>query len=358
MHFGQFNLMGYRERGTTTASLITAAVEQVKLADQAGFDIAWFAEHHFSNYCVCPSPLMMVARCAGETQRIRLAPAVVVTPLYQPARLLAEIGLADSMCDGRLVLGVGSGYQPYEFDRFRVPLEHSKAMLEEFMDMMELAFTQETFSYQGTHYQLPETHISARPVRGMPEIWIAGDNPVIHRVAARRGYVPLFTGRYLGAAYLERMRDTIAESFQAEGRSVESMPIAIQRFMCVTNSRQETLNYVDNARHQMRLASNLRRREEVMDGAMLVEQPMPNEPPLETMADNLLVGRLRDHRATSVRGNPARPTHSHDVPLPGRSLTAGQRTRDHRALRHRHPPDGRARAGTPGYAERRVARVK
>ena len=234
MHFGQFNLMGYRERGTTTASLITAAVEQVKLADQAGFDIAWFAEHHFSNYCVCPSPLMMVARCAGETQRIRLAPAVVVTPLYQPARLLAEIGLADSMCDGRLVLGVGSGYQPYEFDRFRVPLEHSKAMLEEFMDMMELAFTQETFSYQGTHYQLPETHISARPVRGMPEIWIAGDNPVIHRVAARRGYVPLFTGRYLGAAYLERMRDTIAESFQAEGRSVESMPIAIQRFMCVT----------------------------------------------------------------------------------------------------------------------------
>ncbi len=56
MHFGQFNLMGYRERGITTDTILDQAVEQVKVADQVGFEIAWFAEHHFSNYCVCPSP--------------------------------------------------------------------------------------------------------------------------------------------------------------------------------------------------------------------------------------------------------------------------------------------------------------
>ena len=86
MHFGQFNLMGYRERGTTAQQLFDEAVAQSVLAEQAGFEIAWFAEHHFSNYCVCPSPLMMVARLAGVTSRIKLAPAVVVMPLYAPAR--------------------------------------------------------------------------------------------------------------------------------------------------------------------------------------------------------------------------------------------------------------------------------
>ena len=42
----------------------------------------------------------------------------MVLPLYHPARLLAEIGLADCLSDGRLILGIGNGYQPFEFERF------------------------------------------------------------------------------------------------------------------------------------------------------------------------------------------------------------------------------------------------
>ena len=93
MHFGQFNLMGYRTPGAKAYELYDNAVEQVRAAEANGFEIAWFAEHHFSNYCVCPSPLMMLARLAGETNRINLGSAVVVTPLYQPVRLISEIGM-------------------------------------------------------------------------------------------------------------------------------------------------------------------------------------------------------------------------------------------------------------------------
>ena len=92
MDVGLFNLMGYRTRGRSTAEIYDVTVAQVKAAEQAGFSIAWFAEHHFSNYCVCPSPLMMVARLAGETSRIRLASGVVIVPLYHPSRLIAAIG--------------------------------------------------------------------------------------------------------------------------------------------------------------------------------------------------------------------------------------------------------------------------
>ena len=175
MQFGYFGLMGYREKGTPPQRVFEEHVEQVRHADQLGFEIAWFAEHHFSNYCICPSPLLMAAHCAGVTKEIKLGPAVVVVPLYDPARLLAEIGMVDSLSGGRLVLGVGSGYQPYEFDRFGKDLTDAQGMLTEFLDMLLLAFGQETFAYDGRYYQLPETHISARPVNDIPNIWLAGE---------------------------------------------------------------------------------------------------------------------------------------------------------------------------------------
>ena len=310
MDFGYFGLMGYRERGTPPQRVFQEHIEQVRLADRLGFEIAWFAEHHFSNYCICPSPLVMAARCAGETTRIKLAPAVIVAPLYDPARVLAEIGMVDCVSDGRLVLGLGSGYQTYEFERFGKDLAHAKPMLEEFIDMLDLAFTQETFSFEGAHYRMPDTHISARPIHGIPEIWIAGDNEAGHRLCARRGFVPMYTGRWLGADYLRTMRERVAASFEAEGRDPDSFPLGIQRFLCVTESRSESLAYVENARHQMRLASALRRRAEVMDGGMMIEVPMPNEPSLEEIANNLLVGdceTIAERLVAEIRA--ARPSH-------------------------------------------------
>jgi alkanesulfonate monooxygenase SsuD/methylene tetrahydromethanopterin reductase-like flavin-dependent oxidoreductase (luciferase family) len=49
--------------------------------------------------------------------------AVVVLPLYNLARLVAEIATADALSNGRLMLGVGAGYQPYEFERFGVDIK-------------------------------------------------------------------------------------------------------------------------------------------------------------------------------------------------------------------------------------------
>ena len=310
MDFGHFSLMGYRDKGFATERVFREHLEQVKHADWLGFDVAWFAEHHFSNYCVCPSPLMMAAACASATRDIRLGTAVIVTPLYHPARLLAEIGMVDALASGRLVLGVGSGYQPYEFDRFGADLAEAREMLEEFLDLLDLAFTRDTFSYEGRHYAMPETHISARPAHGVPEIWLAGDNEAGHRLAARRGLVPMFTARWKGAEYIAGMRARMAESWRAEGLDPAAMPLGIQRFLCVAESRSEALAYVDNARHQMRLASALRRRAEVMDGGMMTEVPFPDEPPLEEMAENLLVGdceTIAERLAADIRAG--QPSH-------------------------------------------------
>src|SRR5258708_25941856 len=122
MEFGIFNLMGAREVDKTAAQVFAEVAEQTRLADQLGYTIAWFAEHHFSNYCLCASPLMMVAHCAGVTEKIRLGTAVVVLPLYNPARLSAEIATAAALSNRRLSLRIGPGYQPYEFEGFGVDI--------------------------------------------------------------------------------------------------------------------------------------------------------------------------------------------------------------------------------------------
>jgi len=78
MEFGIFNLMGSRDVDKPTAQVFGEVAEQTRMADELGYTVAWFAEHHFSNYCLCASPLMMVAHCAPITRNIRLGTAVVV----------------------------------------------------------------------------------------------------------------------------------------------------------------------------------------------------------------------------------------------------------------------------------------
>src|SRR5882724_6553824 len=131
MDFGIFNLMGARQADKPTAQVFGEVAEQTRHADALGYTIAWFAEHHFSNYCLCASPLMMVAHCASITKKIRLGTAVVVLPLYNPARLAAEIAIADAWSNGRLMRGNGAGYQPHDFERFGTALGHKLEMTDD-----------------------------------------------------------------------------------------------------------------------------------------------------------------------------------------------------------------------------------
>ncbi|MEZ5729896.1 MAG: LLM class flavin-dependent oxidoreductase [Burkholderiaceae bacterium] len=86
MEFGVFILAQQRNYEHSSFEVISNSVEQTMMAEQAGFDAAWYAEHHFNNYSLSPSPLMMIAHCAGRTSTIRLGSAVCILPLYHPAR--------------------------------------------------------------------------------------------------------------------------------------------------------------------------------------------------------------------------------------------------------------------------------
>ena len=290
MEFGIFNLMGSREADKPTAQVFGEVAEQTRLADELGYTIAWFAEHHFSNYCLCASPLMMVAHCASITQKIRLGTAVVVLPLYNPARLAAEIATADALSNGRLMLGIGAGYQPYEFERFGVDIAQNLEMTDEFCDILDLAFSRDFFSYNGKHYQMPETHIPARPVQNR----CRSTSPAIPRrcSAPPRG-TAIGCCRRVGSAASSCWPSNMPTSsprLPPRRRRVAARISLSTASAHITDSSEEGMRFAENARYQSRLASSLRRRQEVMQGTVLVDVPFPDEPPLETIYNDLLIG--------------------------------------------------------------------
>jgi alkanesulfonate monooxygenase SsuD/methylene tetrahydromethanopterin reductase-like flavin-dependent oxidoreductase (luciferase family) len=292
MKYGIFATMQQRDLTLTSQQIFKNAVEQTRLADSLGYETAWYPEHHFSNYSLCPSPLTMAAHCAGVTSRIKLGAAVLILPLYNPVRLLAEIGMVDDLSDGRLEIGIGSGYQKFEFDRFNVDIATNKEITYEMLDVLELGMTQEQFEYQGQHIQQPLTAISARPVQTPhPPIWIASFDPKMMQRAVASGHSIFVTGWLGNHKRLGGLRQNIDEACAAVGKSPDKTRVGLLRFAFASDSRDEVERYVESARYQQRLGNAIKfRRQSSFDGYVLKEEPYEEELPWEKMMRNIPVG--------------------------------------------------------------------
>jgi alkanesulfonate monooxygenase SsuD/methylene tetrahydromethanopterin reductase-like flavin-dependent oxidoreductase (luciferase family) len=92
---------------------------EIQAAETLGYDTAWVAEHHFSNqYGIMPDVFTYLGYLAAKTSRIRLGTAVVTVPLYEPVRVVENLAFVDILSGGRVMIGLGSGYRPYEFAGF------------------------------------------------------------------------------------------------------------------------------------------------------------------------------------------------------------------------------------------------
>ncbi len=119
MKFGMLHLFESPE-GRSEKEIIDDQLDLMQAAEGVGFDSIWPAEHHFSQYGYCVSPALTLAAIARVTETIRLGTGVVVLPFHDPIRAAEEYAFLDVMSGGRLEFGVGRGYQPTEFEGFRV----------------------------------------------------------------------------------------------------------------------------------------------------------------------------------------------------------------------------------------------
>ena len=293
MKYDIFQLSQKRDAGWSARAVYDSAIEQIRLAEEIGFETAWFAEHHFSNYCLVPSPLLMCAHLAGLTERIRLGAAVVVAPLYHPLRVVQEVAAVDVLTRGRLVLGLGSGYQPFEFARFGVGLEDSVERTMEFLDILELGLTREVFAYDGRFYQVPETPIAIRPTQDpMPEIWLAGlmGRPAVQHRVARSGYCPMVSPAWMSTQFLAKARAGYDALLAKVGRDPVGAPFGVQRFIAVTDDPAEAREAAERARYSSRLSQSLTNDTQKLDGVYVREEVCSYEPTLEECLRNYVIG--------------------------------------------------------------------
>ncbi|MCW1750259.1 MULTISPECIES: LLM class flavin-dependent oxidoreductase [Rhizobium] len=294
MEFATFILAAQRGYHQSSDSVIRNSIEQAVLSEQAGFDTVWFAEHHFNNYSLVPSPLMMVAHCAGVTSTIRLGTAVCVLPLYQPQRLLSEIGLADILSNGRLELGVGSGYQQFEFDRFGIDIDQAPAVFSEYLDIILKGLDQEIFEHDGRQLKIPSTAISVRTVqKPRPPIWVAAASPPSMSRAFRQGHNVLVTAFHDGLDALSTLRESLEKAASFEGKHVSDAKVSLLRCCYASDDEADINSYLDNARFQRRLSEALyERRQQSKDGYLLHETPTERDLSFENMRENLPIGSV------------------------------------------------------------------
>jgi alkanesulfonate monooxygenase SsuD/methylene tetrahydromethanopterin reductase-like flavin-dependent oxidoreductase (luciferase family) len=156
----------YSERTSVADSVCFA--ESLRLADLVeplGFDTLWTIEHHFGPYGMSCNPLQIFSYMAGRTTRIGFGTMVIVLPWHDPIRAAEGITVLDNMLAGRrLMLGFGRGAAENEFSGFRVDYAESRERMDEALQIVRLALTQEWFSFEGQFFSIPRMSIRPRPV--------------------------------------------------------------------------------------------------------------------------------------------------------------------------------------------------
>ncbi len=293
--YGVFNLAPQRHTATTDRNLVADVVEQVRVAEALGYDIAWIAEHHFSNLSLSPSPLMTLAHLAGVTERIGLGTGVAVLPLYQPMRLVEEIAYVDILSGGRLHLGIGSGSQNHESRGLGTDLAEARACFEEVLDILEMAFDQGRVAHEGRHFQIPETVLSLRPVQTPhPPVYFAGlsgDAPLMERVA-RRGYIPFASASWMPVAAVAAKRDGYVEGRRAAGLDPTAMPFAVQRLIYVADDAADAADAAEHAVYTYRVVAAAKSGAARFDGHVIQAEPVPGEDDVATILAQGMVGSV------------------------------------------------------------------
>jgi alkanesulfonate monooxygenase SsuD/methylene tetrahydromethanopterin reductase-like flavin-dependent oxidoreductase (luciferase family) len=206
-------------------------IEQMAWTEQLGFDSIWLTEHHFIEYGLSVSPVLLAAAAAMRTERVRIGLAAAILPFHDPIRLAEELAMVDILSHGRLDVGVGRGNRPVEFEGYRIPQIESRERFEESLAIMLAAWTQERVAFDGRHFTIPEVRVIPKPVqRPHPPVYVVCISPDTIEATALRGF-PMLNSILRGTLEpLVQQRDTYVAACRKAGRSEAEIASLLARW--------------------------------------------------------------------------------------------------------------------------------
>lgn len=199
MRIGAF-VLAAQFPGQGQGEALHRAVRSAEVAEEAGLDAVWLAEHHFVPYGVCPSAVTLAALLLGRTHRIRIGTAVSVLSTTHPVALGEQTALLHLTSDGRFTLGVGRGGPWVDLEVFGSGLEAYESGFPESLDLLLRWLHEPRVGAAGERFHFREVPVVPRPDEAPvlpegPPVLVACTSPGSVRLAAERG-LPMLLGMH------------------------------------------------------------------------------------------------------------------------------------------------------------------
>ncbi len=171
-----------------------AIVEIAVSAEELGYDSVWVSDHvvipesHEVFGDMFYDPLTTLGFLAAKTEKIHLGTSVLVLPYRNPVALAKAVSTLDVVSDGRVILGVGSGWMKAEFDALGVAYNLRGKLTDEYIGIMRELWTSDSFEYEGEDFTLSNMKFLPKPLqKPHPPLWIGGQTKKSIERAVRCG---------------------------------------------------------------------------------------------------------------------------------------------------------------------------
>jgi alkanesulfonate monooxygenase SsuD/methylene tetrahydromethanopterin reductase-like flavin-dependent oxidoreductase (luciferase family) len=197
-----------------------------RTAEQAGFDSVWLGDHLLYRYASGETrgpweAWTTLAGLAEATERVALGPLVAATAFHAPFMLAKQAATVDEISGGRLVLGIGAGWNPVEFAALGAPFDHRIARFEEAFTIVRTLLAEGAIDFAGEFFSARDAELlppSGRP--GGPPILIGSSGP--RMLAATLPHVAAWNAWYADTGNapggVPALRDVVDQAARAAGR--------------------------------------------------------------------------------------------------------------------------------------------
>jgi probable F420-dependent oxidoreductase len=148
-------------------------VSMARAAEDVGFDSIWLGDHLVYRDDGLPERgpwevWTLLAGLAAVTERVRLGPLVACTAFHPPAVLAKMAATVDEVSGGRLVLGLGAGWNEPDFRAFGLPFDRRASRFEEAFEIVRTLLAGERVTFSGSYYEVDDAVLLPRPSRTPP----------------------------------------------------------------------------------------------------------------------------------------------------------------------------------------------